>query len=191
MLSEKVVEEVAKIRANSVLIDAADLGKLVSNLVFVQQLITASESLLLEAAKKAAGPLKNYFAGHWKEEQGHEAWLARDLADVGFNMEAAPLIRRAVELAGAQYYLIRHVAPECLLGYMAVLEGFPMPLATVDLLEKIHGKPLLRTLRYHAEHDLEHRKEVFRMIDANPHPGILENAVQTAISINSFLKEIA
>ena len=160
-------------------------------MIFVQQLITASESLLVEAIKVSNGLLKEYYIAHLEEERGHETWLSEDLLTIGIDVKILPLNRRAVELAGSQYYLIKHVHPACLLGYMAVLEGRPILLANVELLEKIHGKSLLRTLRYHAEHDRQHSDDVFRMIDANPYPEILENAIQTALSINAFMKELA
>lgn len=191
MLSENVIAEVSAIRARGAMLDMADKRVVIANLVFVHQLITASESLLVEAAKRATGDLKRYYREHWTEERGHEAWLAKDLKTAGVDVKTIWPLRRAVEMAGAQYYLVRHVSPACLLGYMAVLEGSPMPLANIGLLEEIHGKPLLRTLRYHAEHDIEHRKEVFRMIDANPHPLTLDNAVHTALGINEFAKEIS
>lgn len=131
-------------------------------LAFTLQVITATERLLQEAAVEAEGPLCAYFLDHWDEERDHAKWLAEDLD--GFTV---PLDAVAVAMAGSQYYLIKHVHPACLLGYMLALED-PMPLAAIEELEAIHGKSLLRTLRLHAEIDGGHREEILRQIAAQP-----------------------
>lgn len=188
MLSGEVINAVLAIRSK--LLNLGDIDTLKTNLAFMHQVIAASERLLEEAASEASGDLKAYYLAHLEEERQHEKWLADDLLSHGVDVKKLPLMRKAVEMAGSQYYLIKHVHPACLLGYMAVLEGFPMPLELVDQLEQLHGKQLIRTLRFHAEHDPEHRKEVFRMIDKEARPEILSNAVQTAIYLNEFAQEL-
>jgi hypothetical protein len=49
-----------------------------------------------------------------------------------------------------------------------VVEGDPTPLKAVELLEKLHGCDLFRFLRYHATNDLDHRVELFELIDSAP-----------------------
>lgn len=188
MLSDEVIDAVLSIRTKN--LNLNDLGILISNLAFMHQVIVSSERLLEEAANESIGELKAYYLVHLEEERQHQKWLADDLLSYGVDVKTLPLMRKAAEMAGSQYYLIKHVHPSCLLGYMAVLEGFPMPLDMVDSLEVLHGKKLIRTLRFHAEHDLEHRKEVFRMIDIEARPEILSNAAQTAIYLNEFAQEL-
>lgn len=190
MFSQEVINAITTVRSTAKFLDLKNTDILVSNLAFMQQVITASERLLQEAADESTGELREYYLNHLEEERAHEAWLADDLKSVGIDVKTLPMMRKAVEMAGSQYYLIKHVHPSSLLGYMAVLEGFPMPLDLVALLESIHGKPLLRTLRYHAEHDIEHRKELFKMIDKQARPEILMSAVQTAVYVNEFSQEL-
>jgi hypothetical protein len=73
-----------------------------------------------------------------------------------------------MEMVGTQYYLLKHVHPAALLGYLAVVEGDPVPLAVVDSLEGLHGTTLFRFVRFHATKDLEHRIELFEVMDAAP-----------------------
>ena len=73
-----------------------------------------------------------------------------------------------MSMVGTQYYLLKHVHPAALLGYMAVVECDPVPEEVVDLLERAHGKDLMRFMRFHALKDLEHRKELFEIIDLTP-----------------------
>ena len=75
------------------------------------------------------------------------------------------------------------VHPAALLGYMAVVEGDPVPLEVVDLLERAHGKDLLRFVRFHALKDLEQRIELFEVIDDAPKPlrNYIEQSAENAL----------
>jgi hypothetical protein len=150
------------------------------------QVIKATENLMQQAAILSKGKLRKYYLEHVKEECDHADWLKADLLTVGIKVEEIPLYRESVAMAGSQYYLMYHHHPASLLGYMAVLEGFPVPLSFVDTVEKLHGKDLFRTVRFHAEHDLEHRKELFKMIDAINHPSIMDSAVNTALYMSGL-----
>lgn len=188
MFSSQVIARVSAVLDGSAGI--ATKEALIANLAFTQQVISASEGLMEEAISRSSGPLKAYFVEHLEEERGHARWLADDLKTAGIDMSKMPLIRRAVEMAGSQYYLIKHVSPVSLLGYMAVLEGFPIALGTVNALEAAHGTDLLRTLRYHAEHDLDHRKALFSMIDQHPCEEIMQSAMLTANYINELSEDL-
>lgn len=190
MYSQDVIAAIAGVRSGSVPVDFLDSRVILPNLVFVHQLIAASESLMQEAIKMADAPLLAYLSEHAKEEQGHAAWLADDLLSAGIDVDKAPKFRRAVAMAGSQYYLIKHQSPYALLGYMSVLEGFPVSLEAVEALEATHGKDLFRTLRYHAEHDLEHSKDLFAFIDKNPRPEIMQSAVETAKYMNELSDDL-
>ena len=43
-----------------------------------------------------------------------------------------------------------------------------MPEPAVEALEELHGKTLMRTLRIHATSDLEHRIELFALLERVP-----------------------
>jgi hypothetical protein len=190
MFHDELINEVSEIRDRSP-VDLSVRDNLIKNLIFAYQVITASERLLHEAAQESTGTLRDYYISHLEEERGHAEWLENDLKTQGVNVREQPLIRVAVAMAGTQYYLIKHVDPAALLGYMAVLEGLPTSLEAVDLLEAMHGKELLKTLRFHAEHDLEHRKELFNVIDSVGHHEIIRiSALQTAIYMDEFARSL-
>ncbi len=178
MLSTLVLERVGAIRQQAVC-DFSMRATLIERLNLSHTLMVASERLLSEAAREAEGALRNYYLNHLEEEKGHAQWLERDLGSV------SP-VRRAQEVAGCQYYLIKHVHPCCLLGYMAVLECFPAPLSFVQELERLHGKEICRTLRHHCENDPQHRVDLLDIIDKMNRPEILDNAVQTAIALSGI-----
>ena len=157
-------------------VDLRSTAALIDNLVVAHQLIIASEQLLDFAIRRLeTGPLSAferallvYLREHVEEERGHAAWLARDLATAGVIVADRPLSWHAVQAVGAQYYLTLHAHPVALLGYMTALEGSPMPMADIEALEVLHGPELLRTLRFHAERDIDHCADLCRLLDAVP-----------------------
>jgi hypothetical protein len=187
-LSERIIQVISAMQQQSPRHDLTQPTVLVRNLVWLYQVMTASENLMEVAFRLSQRPLRDYLGPHIDEEHDHAKWLAEDLASWGIDVTTLPLNRHAVELAGTQYYLIHHVSPNELLGYMAVLEGFPFPLEVLEQLEAIHGKTILRCLRYHAENDIEHRKELFRVIDMVGDECILENAVRTQYLIDEAFR---
>ncbi len=145
-------------------------------LAFWYQVIIASEKLLEEAIfllgdEGFEGELKAFYRKHLEEERNHAKWLKEDLGDhpIGLNMTAAAL-------AGTQYYLIRHVHPVCLMGYMQVLEGKPIEQSFIDELEAMHGKKAARTVSIHAENDPDHIKELLSF----PIPEELQGLVEAS-----------
>lgn len=184
-LSEQIIQTVSAMRELAPQVNLADQRVLIANLVFLYQVIVASEDLMSVALLETKNPrLTHYLLEHGPEEKDHAKWLRSDLLTVGVDPERSELIRAAAELVGTQYYLIHHRNPAALLGYMAVLEGFPFPVDVLELLEKIHGTELLRCLRFHAVHDQEHRVELFRVIDDLNDQDIYQNAVRTQFLLN-------
>ena len=126
----------------------------------------AERCRLLPPGDPSAGPLARYFGTHAEEERGHDDWLLEDLAVMGVPAAGArcwPAAPRRdlrddiAALAGAQYYLIRHCHPACLLGYIAVLEGCPPDAAVTGGLPALTGWPAaaFRTVAEHAALDLD------------------------------------
>jgi len=191
--SEKLLSSV---RSISICADLRNPRVLIDNLVFVHQLIVASEQLIKAAILRlhASSPhgfdldLLRYYRAHLEEERDHAEWLATDLKAVDVDPISQKLNLAAAELAGVQYYLAHHAHPAALLGYMAVLECSPMPLDVVEELEALHGTALLKTLRYHATHDVDHGADVQRMLDRIPDELqnlVLQNAMMTASKLSS------
>ena len=143
-------------------IDVTNRAGVIENLKFLHDCCAASEELLLEAAL-LSGIGDNYFGRHLNEESGELSILENDLKAAGVERWTASPI--AMAMIGTQYYLIKHVSPVALLGYMAVQEADPTPIGVVEDLETAHGKDLFKFLRMHALKDLEHRKELIEVID--------------------------
>jgi hypothetical protein len=183
---ESLKSEVIALSRHADAPDFSNIEVIKYNLIFLHQVMTATEGMLQEAINHSKGKLREYFTTHLIEERGHAEWLEADLKHLDIDVKSIPIKRHAAAMAGAQYYLIKHVKPECLLGYMAVIEGFPAPLGFVEYLESIHGKEAFKTLRFHAEHDIEHRKELFDVIEEFQCSEILENALETQTYLNEL-----
>ena len=168
-------------------IDAAKRAVIADNLVFVYHMIVASEGILCTAHMHMTdGAYRRWLAAHFQEEVGHAKRLRGDLQAAGVCVHNAPLMLDAAALAGSQYYLCAHVSPYSVLGYMLVLECFPMGLDDVSVLEKTHGESMFRTLRYHALHDVEHGDDVLEQIDNMPpvyRELVRDNALRTVKAI--------
>lgn len=165
MFSEDIREYIKSEQRLWPLVDLAVPRIFVKNAVMVYQIITASENLLRFAATYAKGSLRDYYIHHLEEERGHEKWLAEDLKAMGVEIDRIELDPIIIEMPGVIYYMIAHRDPSALLGYMAVLEGNPVPLPVVEALEQAHGKDVVRTLRYHAENDIHHSEDLWKILD--------------------------
>lgn len=151
-------------------------------LVTVHAIIRASVPLMetarTQAAKAAAtdavsAALERYFDEHIPEERDHDEWLLEDLEAIGIDRSAVlarPPSRTVAAVVGAQYYWILHYHPAALLGYIAVLEGYP---PTPELIEEIRARTgypskAFRTLAKHGELDPGHKEELDATIDSLP-----------------------
>ena len=117
--------------------------------------------------------LSAYFQQHITEELDHDEWLLADLEALGYTRETviSRLPNRAIAaMVGAQYYWILHAHPVTLLGFFAVLEGYPPCLDDLEAVEQRTGLPpqAFRMLRHHAELDGEHANELFALVDTLP-----------------------
>lgn len=136
---------------------------LVRRLIFFYHAMVASEQLLIEAEKRSSGALREYFEAHLEEERDHAQWLVEDLASVGIKVQNTLIPVEAVEMVGSVYYMVFHVEPCALLGYMQALEKEEWP--QMAQWERDYPASLLRTLKHHAEHDPHHAQELKRIIE--------------------------
>jgi len=85
-------------------------------------------ALALGSGDPVAAALADYLTHHIPEEKHHDDWLLDDLEELGFD-RAATLQRipsaAVAAVVGSQYYWVHHYHPVALLGYIAVLEGYP------------------------------------------------------------------
>ena len=162
----------------------------------------AAEGCVSMAAEGSAPLLAEYLRGHIEEERDHDRWLLEDLAVVGVGHPDAllpPAVREEIaELAGAQYYWVRHQHPACLLGYMAVLEGCPPSAELIARLPARTGWPAaaFRTVATHCESDPGHLRDLIGLIDRLPltpevSAGVARNAGFTAVRAARLLRSLA
>jgi len=148
----------------------------------VHAVIRASVPLMETARERAedqapddpvSAGLARYLAEHIPEERDHDEWLLEDLEAIGVDRSAIlgrPPSSTIAAVVGAQYYWIFHYHPVALLGYIAVLEGYP---PTVELLDEMVARTgyrpeAFRTLIQHAELDPGHRAELDSTLDSLP-----------------------
>ncbi|MDF5759100.1 iron-containing redox enzyme family protein [Spongiactinospora sp. TRM90649] len=145
------------------------------------------EAALAECRARAdrdpvAGRLAGYYARHAREERGHDEWVRQDLAALGEDPDG-PLAHApgaaVAGLVGAQYYWLRHYHPCSLLGYIAVVEGYPPSPGWVGWLRRTTGHPAaaFRTLTRHAELDPGHRDDLYRLLGDLPLTPEQESAI--------------
>jgi hypothetical protein len=143
-------------------------------------MIRASVPLMRVAAEQCrqfsdpvAKAIGSYFAKHIREEMHHDDWLLEDLAVLGY--DPAELLKQppsgwVAAMVGSQYYWIYHYHPVALLGYIAVMEGYPPTEEQVDSLVARTGYPhaAFRTMLRHAKLDPHHRDDLDRLLDSLP-----------------------
>lgn len=127
-------------------------------------------------AGAAASGLASYLDAHVGEERGHDDWLLDDLAVLG--VDRADVLARTpsptvAELVGAQYYWTLHHDPVAVLGYVAVLEGYPpsRELAEELIARTGHPRKAFRTILAHAALDPGHRDDLDAVLDELPLTG--------------------
>lgn len=194
--SEKLLKTIADLRMKAPALDLSQKRVLVANLVFVYQIIRASDDLLCIAYNKTMpdNPYAGYLKQHIEEETDHEKWLRADLKSGGMcDVEKLLPIAQASMLVGMQYYRLKYYTKYSLLGYMAVLECFPMPISAVEQLEHWHGVDLIRTLRYHAVHDVDHGADLLAIVDGlddEQFQAVIDNAIASQNLLNEFAHEL-
>jgi hypothetical protein len=151
-------------------------------LIATHGVIRASVPLMrtaLERARTAAASdpvaegLASYLDAHVDEELDHDEWVLEDLEVLGRDrgeVLARPPSAAIAALVGAPYYWILHYHPVSVLGYIALLEGYPPTIAEVDkLMERTgFGREAFRTLIRHAELDPLHRDDLDEALDRLP-----------------------
>jgi Iron-containing redox enzyme len=156
-------------------------------------LLVAAERRALELAARGdvtADAMTEWLRLHIREERHHATWILGDFARVGGDPDALrvrPGSPTIAALVGSVYYWTLHAHPVAILGYCAVLEGYPPSRTFIERMVHETGWPekAFRTLRHHSTIDLRHGGEVFELIDRLPldtrHQAVLGmTALQTA-----------
>jgi pyrroloquinoline quinone (PQQ) biosynthesis protein C len=149
------------------------------HLVEIYHYVKHSTRLLAAAAARFGTErqaLFTRFIDHADEEAGHEEWALNDLRTLGIDTKkvvASTPLPATDAMIGLQYYLIEHVTPVALFGYIYALEtlgsGPAGELAT--LLKHVLGvgDDALSFLLGHSESDIGHVEKLRAVIEANVH----------------------
>jgi hypothetical protein len=136
-------------------------------------LMKTAESCCTPTDDPLRAALAKYYRFHSIEETGHDRWLLADLEAIG--VQASDVLSRrppelVSELVGSQYYWINHLHPVCLLGYIAVLEGYPPQKEDIEDLRRETGYPkaAFRTLAKHSYLDRHHGRALDDLLDDLP-----------------------
>jgi Iron-containing redox enzyme len=136
-------------------------------------LLVAAEQRALELAAQGdtvAGAMVAWLRAHIKEEADHASWILTDYAEIGGDPEflpARPGSPTIAALVGSVYYWTLYAHPVAILGYCAVLEGYPPSGTFIEQLIRSTGFPegAFGTLLDHSTVDVRHGGEVFELID--------------------------
>jgi hypothetical protein len=135
--------------------------------------VAAERSRAIASTDAVASAIAPYFQKHIREEMHHDDWLLEDLVVLGY--DPAELLRQppspaVAAMVGSQYYWIHHYHPVALLGYIAVMEGYPPTIEQVDGLVARTGFPrtAFRTMLRHAQLDPHHRDDLDQLLDTLP-----------------------
>lgn len=172
----------ALIEAFAELKQSARFGALYKDYLVLQHgIIRASVPLMEEALMNAQNLdddplspyLQRYLEQHIPEERHHDDWVLEDLEVLGVDRREV-LARQpppaVAAMVGSQYYWIRHYHPVALLGYIAVLEGYPPTIEGLQELVKLSGLPCsaFRTLEKHIRIDPVHCRDLNALFDEAP-----------------------
>lgn len=133
----------------------------------VYQLVIASEPLLEQAIAGLSGngwegELRSFYKEHLEDERDHAKWLLDDLNGYTGNLHFG-----VASVVGCAYYMVLHVHPCALLGYMQALET-PIPQELIDAVASECGEDATRTMRHHAKEDPGHAVALVEAVERIP-----------------------
>lgn len=110
--------------------------------------------------------LSNRFIQHAAEEKGHEKLLKNDAKQLGFDIQALPVLAEAEAFHKSLYFWIFQGRPSVILGWVLCLECFAVINGpkVFDRVEKKFGKKAASFLFVHAHEDPDHVSKAFEVI---------------------------
>jgi len=168
---------------------------------YIRQSCPLMQSALKSLVATGSAPrCQAFLRQHLEEEKGHDEWVLEDLQGLEvsrLSVAVALPLPAVVGLVGSQMYLIEHVSPVALLGYMYVLEAYPQSQRFLGIIEEQHGiaRTRITALSHHSEIDHAHREELLSLLDDaafsnEERQGILHSALMTADLVCRFYEEL-
>ena len=145
--------------------------------------IRATVPLLRAAAQSCQSPqfaddpvaqgMVQYLEQHAIEETGHDEWILDDAEAMG--LQRAELLnfepcQAASHIVGSQYYWIHHHHPVSMLGYIAVMEGYPSSPEFFLSVARRNNLPeeSVSSFVYHSKIDPAHKQDLDDLVDKLP-----------------------
>jgi hypothetical protein len=163
-------------------LDAGGSSAWTEILVQLHYATSMSAPLLLNAAERARSigdsrhqTFVTWCEEHAEEEAPHGAWILDDLETIGLSKETVErgLAHDTVlKLIGSQFMIARSNHPMAILGYVYASECHPGTVAGIeDMADRYDmAKSALKTIFFHADEDVEHAREIRRMLElTQPH----------------------
>ena len=161
--------------------DHPDLQRVYPEYLVLSHMIVRASVPLLEAARDRASELgsavgeglASYLEMHIPEEREHDEWALDDLEVLGLRREDV-LARMpppsVAAMVGAQYYWVCHHHPVAVLGYIAILEGYPPRPEEIETMAARANLPpgAFSTWTRHAALDPGHGRELDQLLDTLP-----------------------
>jgi hypothetical protein len=149
--------------------------------------IAKQQAESIATSDAVAADVATFLEKHIDEERHHDEWLLEDLEVIGIDRSIvlaripSPVV---ASLVGSQYYWALHYHPVALLGYIAVMEGYPPRARLIEELVTRTGYPreVFRTLARHGELDPHHRDDLDEAIDALS----LNRAQETVLGLSAM-----
>jgi hypothetical protein len=145
--------------------------------------VSHSTRLLALAASRLGTehePQHRRFLEHAREESGHHLYAERDLKHLDLRVDDFPELAPTAALYQTQYYLVEHVHPTALFGYIIVLEGMSVLCGREGWkrASAAFGEKAASFLRMHSDADENHLPKAFAAVTALPAP------LQAGVRIN-------
>jgi hypothetical protein len=107
---------------------------------------------------------------HAREENGHHLYAERDLERLGLRVDDFSELAPTAALYQTQYYLIEHVHPTALFGYIITLEGVSVLCGSEGLkrASAAFGSDAASFLKMHAGADEDHLPKAFAVVATLP-----------------------
>ena len=194
---------------SAAMMEHPDFARLYPRYLLLMHTVVRASVPLMQAARDRClerdgdaltAAMGSYLEQHIPEELHHDEWLLDDLQTLGVDREQAQAALPSPNVAamvGAQYYWLHHHHPLALLGYIAVMEGYPPNEEWIHRLVERTGYPpaAFETMLKHSRLDPYHRDDLDRLLDTLPlssaHAALLGvSALHTIAGATQALMEI-
>ncbi len=139
--------------------------------------------------------LHQRYVEHLSEEKGHEVLAKNDLKNLGFSAEEFPELAPTAAFYQSQYFMIEHIHPSALFGYILVLEGISVSRGkqALALTEEAFGRKCSTFWHVHANEDEDHLPKALAQIEGMQgleREAVIKSMIQSADMYVRILKTI-